>query len=249
MNATPESSRDRPTLVRRIAQEYVELACAAERDWRAGDTRSQKPLILARKTAIRYYQQLTTEYSTSCQSGQVRDPSKFTACLDEALYGLALLEERAGDLNMARSNYLKLIQMSPHSPRVPLAYFAFGELFLAEAETDPSKLALAELSYREVVKVPAPANVAYGFALLRMGKIRARQHDDAGALNYLQQAIAAPARGDNTALVAAAKQEAIAVFARSGNPADARSYFTQLTTSSAELEDMLAELARRRTIP
>lgn len=98
-------------------------------------------------------------------AANVADPSKAGGASD---YLSALTAERSGALDQARRGYLKLIQTSPDSALVPAAYFAFGEMFLAEARTDPSKLAFAEQSYKEAMKYPAPANSLHAAALYRM---------------------------------------------------------------------------------
>src|SRR5207237_3943980 len=76
------------------------------------------------------------------------------AALDEVLYFAALEQEIAGDNRKARSSYYELIKRRPGSQYVPYAYFAFGELFFEEAQNDPSKYALAEQAFHEVLKYP-----------------------------------------------------------------------------------------------
>jgi tetratricopeptide (TPR) repeat protein len=93
-------------------------------------------------------------------------------CSDAALYYAGYAYEAAGDLDHARGVYLRLIQSHPDSRFVPYAYLAFGELFGAEAASDPSKWALARQSFEEVLRFPPPDNLLYGYALLRMGEIR-----------------------------------------------------------------------------
>jgi len=56
--------------------------------------------------------------------------------------------------NAARRGYYQLIQRFPQSPLVPYAYLAFGELFVHESQTDPSKLALAEQALLKVLSYP-----------------------------------------------------------------------------------------------
>src|SRR5690606_25343876 len=93
----------------------------------------------ARKSAIKYYQQMVKSYSSYSK-------------LDEVLYYLAYEYEQAGDLQNARKTYFDLIEKAPKSTYVPNAYLAFGELFFQEATADPSKWALAEAAYLEVMK-------------------------------------------------------------------------------------------------
>jgi hypothetical protein len=51
------------------------------------------------------------------------------------------------------------------------AYLAFGELFFNEAQGDPSKWALAEQSYGEVIKYPPPDNKVFGYAHYKLAYV------------------------------------------------------------------------------
>jgi len=95
----------------------------------------------ARAKAIATYDELVTKHPTY-------------AALDEVLYFAGLEQEIAGDSRKARVSYYELIKRRPNSQYVPYAYFAFGELFFEEAQNDPSKYALAEQAFREVLKYP-----------------------------------------------------------------------------------------------
>src|SRR6478752_6029684 len=106
---TAKKSPDRPQLVRRLAEGYVELESAAQRDKIAADIAAQdakknkkdatkprqdaaaadKILSAARKSAIAYYTLMKTDYP---------DYSK----IDEVLYYLAYEYEQGGDLKNAR---------------------------------------------------------------------------------------------------------------------------------------------------
>ena len=148
--ATPATSPDRPALVRRLAEEYAELA-------RSGDARTA---AAAHASALKYYTLLTTfpQYPQ----------------MDEAFYYEGLEHELAGNLPNARRCYYELIKRSPQSKLIPLAYFAFGEMFNAEAMSDPSKNDLAVQAYTEVLKYPPPANTVYADAKTRIGEVKAR---------------------------------------------------------------------------
>jgi TolA-binding protein len=85
-----------------------------------------------------------------------------------------LEHELAGDLRNARRAYYELIKTSPQSKLIPLAYFAFGEMFFTEAASDPSKDQLALQAYAEVLKYPPPSNVVYAEAQRRVSEVKAR---------------------------------------------------------------------------
>jgi tetratricopeptide (TPR) repeat protein len=143
LQSTPRQSPDRPLLLRRIAEGYVELAASSD----------TKPAL---QKAIEYYSTLVRDYPSYVQ-------------IDEVLYYRGLACERAGDLQEARRSYFELIQKAPTSSFVPLAYLAFGELFFAEATADPSKWDLADAAFSEVLKYPPPKNVAACYARYRLG--------------------------------------------------------------------------------
>jgi len=165
--ATSAGSPDRPQLIRRLAEAYVELTASA-----SGDTRMEP---WARQHAIRYYARHKADYPNDAKA-------------DEVLYYLALEHERAGDANEARRTYYELIQRAPKSPFVPLAYLAFGETFFAEAQSDPSKWALVEAAYGKVVKYPAPANRAQCYAYHQLGFAARAVGDRAKAKSFYNKA-------------------------------------------------------------
>ena len=131
---TPKKSPDRPQLIRRLAEGYVELESAALRDKTAADIRAQdmkkknpsaaskarrdatqakKIVAAARKKAIAYYTLMKNAYPNYSK-------------IDEVLYYLAYEYEQAGDLKNARKVYYELIQKAPKSPYIPNAYLAFS---------------------------------------------------------------------------------------------------------------------------
>jgi len=156
--ATAMTAPDRPTLARRVAEDYAELARVTE-----GPTAAA-----AHKHALRYYELITKDHPQYAQ-------------IDEALYYAALGHELGGNARDARRMYYELIKRAPSSKLIALAYFAFGELFFAEAVGDPSKNDLAEQAFKEVLKYPASANTVYPDALLRLGQLSDRKGEPAKA--------------------------------------------------------------------
>ena len=129
---TKKNSPDRPQLLRRLAEGYVELEAAAVRDEIAEDlaaqdtkkkspekagahkaeaTKAKKVGEAARSSAIKYYSMMKDQYPNYSK-------------LDEVLYYLAYEHEQGKDYQNARKVYFELIEKSPQSPYIPNAYLA-----------------------------------------------------------------------------------------------------------------------------
>ncbi len=168
--STPRKSPDRPALLRRLAEGYVELSAAGQRDatkakddqQRAELKKSRKIVKVARRNAIKYYTKLKKQYPKWCQFPSSKPGER--GCADEALYYLAYEYELAGRLDQARKCLLELIDNWPISKFIPYGYLAIGELFFDEAKADPSKWVLATKFYAEVLKYPPPKNRIWGYA-------------------------------------------------------------------------------------
>ncbi len=158
LDTTKPSSPERGQLRRRIAEDYNELA----------QTSSGPDAARARSKSIEHY------------TGIVNETPSY-ALLDEVLYFRGLAFELNGDLKNARSSYYELIRRMPQSKLIPLAYFAFGEMFFGEAAADALKNELAKQAFSEVLKYPAADNPVFAEALLRLGQTYLRMKDDAEA--------------------------------------------------------------------
>jgi TolA-binding protein len=151
--ATQMTAPDRPMMIARIAETYSDLS-------RSGDATTAP---LAHRQALKFYVLLTNDHPTYAK-------------VDEAYYYAGLEHEMAGDLRNARAAYYNLIKNAPQSKLIPLAYFAFGEMFYAEAASDPSKDDLALQAYAEVLKYPPPRNVVYADAQRRVSEVKTRKN-------------------------------------------------------------------------
>jgi TolA-binding protein len=254
---TPSGSADRPGLLRRLADGYVELETASfrkktESRMRADESkrkdpgkaagfsaeaqRAEKVEVAARQAAIKHYVQLRSQYPRWCQSpGQ--SPATASGCADETLYNLAYEHEQAGDLNQARAAYLDLIQTAPTSKYVPTAYLAFGELFFQEAQGDPAKWALAEQSYREVIRYPAPENKVLGYAHYKLAYVYWNKGDLVAALTELKRTIDVgaqfPTLPNAAQLAVSARRDLVPLYAQSGDPRKAHDFFRPLSGDGA----------------
>lgn len=252
---TPRKSPDRPQLIRRLAEGYVELESAAQRERieneikvqdaaakkmkdssaRAAALKAQKIEKAARTNAIKYYTLMKNEY---------KNYSK----LDEVLYYLAYEYEQAKDLQNARKVYFELIQKAPKSPYIPNAYLAFGELFFQEAQGNPDSWPLAEQAYIEVTKYPAPANKVYGYARYKLAYVYWNSGDYTKALSEFKKVIE---YGDKHAqlpnakqLQKAARRDLIPVYAISGRPDAAYSFLKPLSGDADGADTITFEMLR-----
>jgi tetratricopeptide (TPR) repeat protein len=239
---TRKKSPDRPQLVRRLAEGYVELESAANRDKiqaeidaddakkkkdktkydksRGEAGKAKKVLDSARQNAIKFYNVMKKDYPNYSK-------------IDEVLYYLAYEYEQAADLDNARKVYFELIQKAPKSKYIPNAYLAFGELFFQEAMGDPSKWALSAEAYKQVLKYPPPDNKVWGYAHYKLGYVYWNTGDYAKAIQEFKETIEF---GDKYAdqpnaaqLQKAARKDMIPVYAVSGKPEKAYNFFKPLS--------------------
>ncbi len=255
--STPKNAPDRPKLMRRLAEGYVELESAAFRDktengMKADEAKRKNPkavagftaeagkadkiLQAARQAAIKYYTNLKNQYPKWCQTNNAADPTKSTGCTDEVLYYLAYEYEQANNLEQARKVYFELIQNWAQSKYIPNAYLAFGELFFNEAQGDPSKWSFAEQSYKEVIKYPAPDNKVWGYAHYKLGYVAWNQGNFPQALTEFKKTIEYGTQYSqlpNAAqLAVSARRDIIPVYALSGDPKRAYDFIRPLSGDS-----------------
>lgn len=189
-NATPPDDADRPVILKRLAENYVELAASATRDKIAADIKAQqlkvknaekakryleqsrsaqKIVDTARKKAIARYEALLREYPQWCRHPS--RPEGQRGCHDEVLYYLAYEHELAGNLDKARATYLRLTDGWQQSRFIPLTYLGLAEVLYAEALEAPEKWAEVKKLYEKVLTYPAPENRTWGFAALRLARV------------------------------------------------------------------------------
>ncbi len=249
---TPRNSKDRPVLMRRLAEGYVELESASFRDkveaevkaqkyrrkskkkykaWRAEAKKAKEILKVARRSAIKYYKRLKKQYPKWCQFPNQKPGEQ--GCTDEVLYYLAYEYEQAGNLEKARKAYLELTENWPKSKYVPNAYLAFGELFFQEAQGDPSKWPVAGNFYREVIKYKPPGNKLYGYARYKLAYVYWNQEKFEKAINEFKLVIDFgtnfPQLPGAKGLANSARRDIIPVYAIQGDPAGAYTFFKPIS--------------------
>ncbi len=157
-STTAMNSPDRPVLLRRLAENYVELRRTGAHG--------------ASAKAIQHYTSLVTSYPRYAQ-------------IDEAYYYLGLEYEIVNELSNARRSYYEVIKLAPSSKYVAYAYYAFGEMFFTEAKSDPSKWDFAKQAYTEVIKFRSPLQSA---AYCRLGAVLEAQGDASAASTWRAKA-------------------------------------------------------------
>lgn len=265
--STPKKDKDRPRLMRRLAEGYVELEASAFRDkvqaeikaqdmrrknpkraavFKKEAKRAQKIIKVARKSSIKYYRKLKRSYPKWCQFP--KNPEGKRGCMDEVLYYLAYEYEQAGDLERARKVYLELTEKWKKSRFVPNAYLAFGELFFQEAQGDPSKWGVAGNFYSEVLKYPPPENKLWGYAAYKRGYVQWNQGEYGKAIDEFKKVIDFGKKysslPNSRGLAKSARRDIIPVYALAGDPAKAYAFFKPLSLkgNDAGAYEMMEEL-------
>ena len=270
---TPARAPDRPGILRRLAEGYVELEASAlqsqtqasinaqnsrRKDPKAAAAfdataaKSGKTVVASRQAAIKHYTQLKTQHPKWCQTSNAADPTKSTGCADEVLYYLAYEYEQGNQLEQARKIYFELIQSHPTSRYIPNAYLAFGELFFNEAQGDPTKWSLAEQAYKEVIKYPAPKNTMYGYARYKLAFVYWNKGDLPLAMNEFKKTIdygiQNPTLPNATHLAQSSRRDILPVYALGGDPKKAYEFVRPISgdagTTHAETFRMLDDLGQ-----
>jgi TolA-binding protein len=254
LKATEARSKDRPMLLRRLAEDYVELENAAfrektEAEVKRDNFRSKNPheagrqqaiansrkttMDRARRAAINYYTILVNDYSGQPSQTFATNPPPAYPLLDEVYYYLAYEYEQASDTANARRVYLDLITKTPNSKYIPNAYLAFGELFFNEAQGDPTKWDPAKQAYIKVIAKPPPENKVYGYAWYKLAYVFWNQGDLPHALEAFKKTIDYGVQFSQlpnaNKLAESARRDIIPVYALAGSPTEAYNFFKNLS--------------------
>jgi hypothetical protein len=148
---------------------------------------------------------------------------------DARMYLEAIDDERAGDLTAARKAHFELIKNYPSSPLSTYAYVAFGDMFAAEGDSDPTKWQIARQAYEKVMAYPPPTNRAYAYVMERHALCAEKMDDHARALASAKKAIEAartyPQLPVGSDVAESARRTLITAYAAAGNPTDAFQFF------------------------
>jgi TolA-binding protein len=260
--STELRSKDRPMLLRRLAEDYVELENAAFREKTEAEIKrdnfkktnpreagKQQAIANSRKTtmdrsrkaAINYYTVLVTDYSGQPSDRFPQNPPPAYPNLDEVYYYLAYEYEQSGDTSNARRVYLDLITKTPNSKYIPNAYLAFGELFFNEAMGDPTKWDPAKQAYMKVIAKPPPDNKVYGYAWYKLAYVFWNQGDLPHALDAFKKTIDYGTQFSQlpnaSKLADSARKDVIPVYALAGSPTDAYNFLKNLSGDAAGSND------------
>jgi len=251
-------SKDRPMLLRRLAEDYVELEDAAftektQAEIKRDELRKSNPhaagqqqsiansrartMDMSRKASIKYYTTLVTDYSGQPSTNFPQNPPPAYFLLDEVYYYLAYEYEQAGDTANARRVYLDLITKTPNSKYISNAYLAFGELFFNEALSDPSKWDPAKQAYQKVISKPPPENKVYGYAWYKLAYVFWNEGDLPHALDAFKKTIdfgtVYTQLPNAKKLAEAARKDVVPVYALAGSPTEAYNFFKNLSGDQA----------------
>jgi TolA-binding protein len=256
-------SKDRPNLLRRLAEDYVELENAAFREKTEAEIQRdnckknnnaqcagrQQAIANARTTtlngargaAIKYYNTLVSDYSGTPSQNFANNPPPAYTQLDEVYYYLAYEYEQAQDYANARRVYLDLITKTPNSKYIPNAYLAFGELFFQDAQGDPTKWKPAKEAYEKVIEKPPPDNKVFGYAHYKLAYVFWNTGDYQHALGEFKKTIdygVQYSQLPNAAKLAdSARRDVIPVYALTGDPTAAYNFFKNLSGDTGGSND------------
>lgn len=159
-------------------------------------------------------------------------------------YQAGIAAEQRGDADVARKAYFDLVQSSDKSPFVPLAYFAFGELFRAELGSDPSKVQFAMQAYNETLKYPAPENPLWEVALVRKAELSAMSGDGELVMSSLHAMVRANSKPRCVEGLSRAVETMLPpAYAATGRPEKAAAFFATFGIDEVTAR-MTARLAR-----
>ncbi len=256
---TAKNAADRPTLARRLAEDYVELESAATRDKTLAEIdrdalKKQNPTGAGQKqTAANQAAQVANAARLKAEQyyGLIKNEYPNYPQLDEVLYYLAYEYEQAQDFTTARKVYYELIQKRPDSKYIPNAYLAFGELFFNEAQGDPSKWDTAAKAYVEVIKYPPPNNKVYGYAWYKLAYVFWNTGEFDKALNAFKKTIDYGTQFSQlpnaSKLADSARRDIVPVYALRGDPGAAYNFFHNIsgdTQGSEKTYKMMDDLGQ-----
>jgi tetratricopeptide (TPR) repeat protein len=265
---TPASSADRPELLQRLGDRYVELELAADRDRadfqrradlfdehrqsaRAAELRQQAADAnelskWARREAISAYTRRLAEAPTWCEPA--RSSQQPARCGDDVSYRLAGIYVRAGDTERARRTFFELGRRWPRSSFASRAALGDAELRFDAARADPSRWPAAERAFRRLVARLPPGNTTWAYATYKLGHVYWHQGEFGAALDQLSGAMKAVSRTARPAtplpFEQAIRDDLVSVFAVHGSPSDAYELLSAVAADREVAMGMLEQLGQ-----
>jgi tetratricopeptide (TPR) repeat protein len=244
--ATPANAVDRVQIVRRLAEDYVELEASAFREKTKAEI-ERDAFRKASNAAAAGERQATANADGALTSAArakaeilygalVHDYPSYPQ-LDEVLYYLAYEYEQGNQHDKARQTYFDLIRMRPDSKYIPNAYLAFGELFFDEAQGDPSQWENAKQAYVKVVGYPPPNNKVYGYAWYKLAYVFWNEGQYDKALHAFKKTIDFGVTFSElpsaAKLAESARRDILPVYALKGDPSAAHDFFHAISGDSS----------------
>jgi len=266
--ATGANSKTRPKLLRELAEAQAELSSNAfirkvNAQIEASEHRRNKHLVRAaaartrankadksmrsaRRKAIGHYTHLLRQHPQWC--AHPKRPLADRGCADEVLSLLSYEHEQAGDSTTALQLSRELISRFPKSKYVANAHLVVGEDAFAKAAADPSKFKDAQLAYEQVIALGPQGNPVFGYAHYKLAYVHWNLGDFAKALGQMVRVVELGNDKSNSkqarALANSARRDLIALYALSGNPAKAYSFFRRLLPATATRDEQTFQMMR-----
>ena len=194
LHDTQPHSKDRPMLLRRLAEDYVELENAAftrEDAGRGHARRAQAKAIHAGgQAAVDRQLPREDDDESVAQSGDqilhdARRPTirasrrprsrRTHRPLTRSSTRSIIISRTSTSRRATRRTRVASTSISSRRPRTRStfsnAYLAFGELFFNEALSDPTKWEPAKQAYQKVISKPPPENKVYGYAWYKLAYV------------------------------------------------------------------------------
>lgn len=266
LKITPESDKDRPGLLFRLAEllyeeskdyffqagrkddEYIK---ALNKKDEAGMKRAKSEKAELEKKADDFSSKARDTYSEIAQ--KYRDYER----TDEVLYflGHAFLESKSDqDQKKAMVAFERLIKKYPKSRYVPDAWLAFGEYYFTKSKTkaDLGQIQKALEAYKAASNYPE--NQVYAFAIYKQGWCHFLLNDFQNAMDKFKTVILMgelngagsidpKGKSGKATLIREARNDYVRAYERIGSPQDARADFAKVASSADDRFAMMTQLA------
>ena len=260
--STDLQSKDRPMLLRRMAEDYVELENAAFREkteaeitrdeYKATNPREagkQQAIVNARKTtmerarkaAIADYTSLVTDYSgqPSPTSRTTRRPRTRCSTRSTTTSRTSTSSRATRPTRGACTSTSSRRRRTRSTSRTRTS--RSGSCSSTRRMGDPTKWEPAKQAYIKVIAKPPPENKVYGYAWYKLAYVFWNQGDLPHALDAFKKTIDFGTQfaqlPNATKLAESARKDVVPVYALAGSPTDAYNFFKNLSGDAAGSND------------